>query len=231
MLHFLRPFLAYNIAFEAARGHVRFTELSHNDSLVSPCSHRGLPTEHGFVCRLRVAVSGWYRRVAVYTHTHTRTHTYTRYIYTHTYTTTNQELVWSLFVPRSSRVRCIHTRAYIHKCIYTYMHVHVCRYVYKTIDSHNQSRFVSLFIFLSVSPSFAVSPSSYSFRVPFPRPGLHGQYSQLGRDPSTIESETRYRNLCARVQPARSLAPGETTRKSAADCNQPSLRTSALNSA
>lgn len=34
-----------NIAFETARGHVRFTELSHNDSLVSPCSHRGLPTE------------------------------------------------------------------------------------------------------------------------------------------------------------------------------------------
>lgn len=62
-----------DIAFVAARGHVRFAQLSHNDSLVSPCGHRGLPTEHDFVRRLRVAVSGWYRRVALRTHTHTHT--------------------------------------------------------------------------------------------------------------------------------------------------------------
>lgn len=52
-----------------------------------------------------------------------------------------------------------------------------------------------------------------SFKHLFPRPvseaGLHGRHSRLGRDPSTIESETRYRNLCARERTTRPPPPAK----------------------
>lgn len=203
----------------AARGHVRFTQLSHNDSLVSPCSHRGLPTEHDFVRRLRVA-GKW--MVPQGGGSHTYTHMHHTYIYT---TRIYRQLVWSLFVPRSSRVRCIYI--YIHICVCIRIYIYICTYTY---IKRSTSHFV--FLFLSIHPSIF---RRLSFKYLFPRPvseaGLHGRHSRLGRDPSTIDSETRYRNLCARERATPSLAPGETTGKSAADCNQPSLRTSALHSA
>lgn len=120
--------------------------------------------EHDFVRRLRVAVSGWYRRVAAQIHTHT--------VHLHVYTT-NRELVWSLFVPRSSRVRYIslpyvHIGAHTRKNIYRYTRVHTRTY----IKPSTPSRVSYLFL------CFAISPSNVSFRVPFPRlafmAGIHG---------------------------------------------------------
>lgn len=159
-------------------------------------------------------VSGWYRRVA-------RIHTCARAHVRHVHTRVHRQLVWSLFVPRSSRVRCI----YIYIGVYN---IYICTYTY--IKRSTSS--LSLYIYI---PSISIFHRP-SFKRLFPRPvseaGLHGRHSRLGRDPSTIDSETRYRNLCARERPAPSLVSpslpsGETTRKSAADCNQPSLRTSA----
>lgn len=132
-------------------------------------------------------VSGWYRRVA-------RIHTCARAHVRHVHTRVHRQLVWSLFVPRSSRVRCI----YIYIGVYN---IYMYLYVYKTIN------FISLSLYIYI-PSISIFHRP-SFKRLFPRPvseaGLHGRHSRLGRDPSTIDSETRYRNLCARERPAPSL--------------------------
>lgn len=132
-------------------------------------------------------VSGWYRRVA-------RIHTCARAHVRHVHTRVHRQLVWSLFVPRSSRVRCI----YIYIGVYN---IYICTYTY--IKRSTSS--LSLYIYI---PSISIFHRP-SFKRLFPRPvseaGLHGRHSRLGRDPSTIDSETRYRNLCARERPAPSL--------------------------
>lgn len=132
--------------------------------------------------------AGW--RVS---HTHTHTHTCTHVQYTY------RQLVWSLFVPRSSRVRCI----YIHTHTHT---IHVPTRIYKTINFS-----------LSLLPSVYLSIfHRLSFKHLFPRPvseaGLHGRHSRLGRDPSTIDSETRYRNLGAQHRASPPAKPRENPR-------------------
>lgn len=163
-------------------------------------------------------VSGWYRRVAGRTHTHTCTiHTYIPHAYTGS--------SFGLYLSPEVQESAAYIYIYIYACAYVY--IYICTYTY---IKRSTSHFV--FLFLSIHPSIF---RRLSFKYLFPRPvseaGLHGRHSRLGRDPSTIDSETRYRNLCARERATPSLAPGETTGKSAADCNQPSLRTSALHSA
>lgn len=125
--------------------------------------------------------------------THTQTHTCTHVQYTY------RQLVWSLFVPRSSRVRCI----YIHTHTHT---IHVPTRIYKTINFS-----------LSLLPSVYLSIfHRLSFKHLFPRPvseaGLHGRHSRLGRDPSTIDSETRYRNLGAQHRASPPAKPRENPR-------------------
>lgn len=125
------------------------------------------------------------------THTHTHTCTHVQYTY--------RQLVWSLFVPRSSRVRCI----YIHTHTHT---IHVPTRIYKTINFS-----------LSLLPSVYLSIfHRLSFKHLFPRPvseaGLHGRHSRLGRDPSTIDSETRYRNLGAQHRASPPAKPRENPR-------------------
>lgn len=123
-----------------------------------------------------------------------RAYTHARAHVRHVHTRVHRQLVWSLFVPRSSRVRCI----YIYIGVYN---IYMYLYVYKTIN------FISLSIYIYI-PSISIFHRP-SFKRLFPRPvseaGLHGRHSRLGRDPSTIDSETRYRNLCARERPAPSL--------------------------
>lgn len=125
------------------------------------------------------------------THTHTHTCTHVQYTY--------RQLVWSLFVPRSSRVRCIY--------IYTHTRtIHVPTRIYKTINFS-----------LSLLPSVYLSIfHRLSFKHLFPRPvseaGLHGRHSRLGRDPSTIDSETRYRNLGAQHRASPPAKPRENPR-------------------
>lgn len=111
MLHFFRPFLEYR--FPGARGHVRFSGLSHNDSLVSP----GI-VGHDFVRRLRVAVSGWYRRVAraraaphIHAHTHTHTHKHIL-LAARVITRSSFGLYLSPEVQESASYVCVCTRVY-----------------------------------------------------------------------------------------------------------------------
>lgn len=125
------------------------------------------------------------------THTHKHTCTHVQYTY--------RQLVWSLFVPRSSRVRCI----YIHTHTRT---IYVPTRIYKTIN-------FSLSLF---HPFYLSIFHRLSFKHLFPRPvseaGLHGRHSRLGRDPSTIDSETRYRNLGAQHRASPPAKPRENPR-------------------
>lgn len=117
-------------------------------------------------------VSGWYRRVA-------RIHTCARAHVRHVHTRVHRQLVWSLFVPRSSRVRCI----YIYIGVYN---IYICTYTY--IKRSTSSLSLSIYIF-HLYLSFTVPPSNVSFRVPFPRlafmAGIHG--SGEIRVPSTLK--------------------------------------------
>lgn len=126
------------------------------------------------------------------THTHTHTCTHVQYTY--------RQLVWSLFVPRSSRVRCIYIYTHTH-VQYTYLHVYIKR---------------STSLSLSFHPFYLSIFHRLSFKHLFPRPvseaGLHGRHSRLGRDPSTIDSETRYRNLGAQHRASPPAKPRENPR-------------------
>lgn len=126
------------------------------------------------------------------THTHTHTCTHVQYTY--------RQLVWSLFVPRSSRVRCIYIYTHTH-IQYTYLHVYIKR---------------STSLSLSFHPFYLSIFHRLSFKHLFPRPvseaGLHGRHSRLGRDPSTIDSETRYRNLGAQHRASPPAKPRENPR-------------------
>lgn len=124
----------------------------------------------------------------------TYTHTCTHVQYTY------RQLVWSLFVPRSSRVRCIYIYTHTH-IQYTYLHVYIKR---------------STSLSLSFHPFYLSIFHRLSFKHLFPRPvseaGLHGRHSRLGRDPSTIDSETRYRNLGAQHRASPPAKPRENPR-------------------
>lgn len=121
-------------------------------------------------------------------HTHMRARAYDTY--THAYTGSSFGLYLSPEVQESA--------AYIYIGVYN---IYMYLYVYKTIN------FISLSLYIYI-PSISIFHRP-SFKRLFPRPvseaGLHGRHSRLGRDPSTIDSETRYRNLCARERPAPSL--------------------------
>lgn len=127
-----------------------------------------------------------------------RAYTHARARVRHVHTRVHRQLVWSLFVPRSSRVRCI----YIYIGVYN---IYICTYTYIYTYIKRSTSSLSLYIYI---PSISIFHRP-SFKRLFPRPvseaGLHGRHSRLGRDPSTIDSETRYRNLCARERPAPSL--------------------------
>lgn len=136
------------------------------------------------------------------THTHTHTCTHVQYTY--------RQLVWSLFVPRSSRVRCIY--------IYTHTRtIYVPIRIYKTIN-FSLSLLPSI-LSIHLSPSLLqTSLSASRFRGwpswPAFTARARSEYHRLWNSLSKL----------GRATP--SLAPGETTRKSTADCNQPSPRTS-----
>lgn len=121
-------------------------------------------------------------------YTHARARTYDTY--THAYTGSSFGLYLSPEVQESA--------AYIYIGVYN---IYICTYTY--IKRSTSS--LSLYIYI---PSISIFHRP-SFKRLFPRPvseaGLHGRHSRLGRDPSTIDSETRYRNLCARERPAPSL--------------------------
>lgn len=121
-------------------------------------------------------------------HTHMRARAYDTY--THAYTGSSFGLYLSPEVQESA--------AYIYIGVYN---IYICTYTY--IKRSTSS--LSLYIYI---PSISIFHRP-SFKRLFPRPvseaGLHGRHSRLGRDPSTIDSETRYRNLCARERPAPSL--------------------------
>lgn len=137
-------------------------------------------------------VSGWYRRVAglAHTHTHTRVHTY------NTHTGSSFGLYLSPEVQESAAY--IYTHTHIQ---YTYLHVYIKR---------------STSLSLSFHPFYLSIFHRLSFKHLFPRPvseaGLHGRHSRLGRDPSTIDSETRYRNLGAQHRASPPAKPRENPR-------------------
>lgn len=131
--------------------------------------------------------AGW--RVS---HTHTNTHVYTRTIH----------------IPAARLVSICPQKfksplhIYIHTHIqYTYLHVYIKR---------------STSLSLSFLPFYLSIFHRLSFKHLFPRPvseaGLHGRHSRLGRDPSTIDSETRYRNLGAQHRASPPAKPRENPR-------------------
>lgn len=132
--------------------------------------------------------AGW--RVS-HTHTHTRVHTYN----THAHTGSSFGLYLSPEVQESAAYIYIHTHT-----------IYVPIRIYKTINFS-----------LSLLPSVYLSIfHRLSFKHLFPRPvseaGLHGRHSRLGRDPSTIDSETRYRNLGAQHRASPPAKPRENPR-------------------
>lgn len=114
--------------------------------------------------------------------------------YTHAYTGSSFGLYLSPEVQESA--------AYIYIGVYN---IYICTYTYIYTYIKRSTSSLSLYIYI---PSISIFHRP-SFKRLFPRPvseaGLHGRHSRLGRDPSTIDSETRYRNLCARERPAPSL--------------------------
>lgn len=132
--------------------------------------------------------AGW--RVS---HTHTQTHVYTRTIH----------------IPAARLVSICPQKfkSPLHIYIYTHTHtIHVPTRIYKTIN-------FSLSLF---HPFYLSIFHRLSFKHLFPRPvseaGLHGRHSRLGRDPSTIDSETRYRNLGAQHRASPPAKPRENPR-------------------
>lgn len=125
-------------------------------------------------------------------HTHMRARAYDTY--THAYTGSSFGLYLSPEVQESA--------AYIYIGVYN---IYICTYTYIYTYIKRSTSSLSLYIYI---PSISIFHRP-SFKRLFPRPvseaGLHGRHSRLGRDPSTIDSETRYRNLCARERPAPSL--------------------------
>lgn len=125
--------------------------------------------------------------------THTHTHVYTRTIHTH--------------IPAARLVS-------------------ICPQKFKSplhIYIHTHTIYVPIRIYKTINFSLSLLPSVYlsifhrlSFKHLFPRPvseaGLHGRHSRLGRDPSTIDSETRYRNLGAQHRASPPAKPRENPR-------------------
>lgn len=112
-----------------------------------------------------------------------RAYTHARARVRHVHTRVHRQLVWSLFVPRSSRVRCI----YIYIGVYN---IYICTYTYIYTYIKRSTSSLSLYIYIfHLYLSFTVPPSNVSFRVPFPRlafmAGIHG--SGEIRVPSTLK--------------------------------------------
>lgn len=147
-------------------------------------------------------------------HTHMRARAYDTY--THAYTGSSFGLYLSPEVQESA--------AYIYIGVYN---IYMYLYVYKTINFISLSLYIySIYIYLSPS-LLQTSLSASRFRGwpswPAFTARARSEYHRLWNSLSKL-MRARAPSAEPRLSP---LPSGETTRKSAADCNQPSLRTSA----